>query len=169
MTPAQSPMLQQQPADGQGSGIPQEVQADQEAVQKIVLSCLTVMYDPKTFPIFKQGLSSGKPIPDILAMETAGLIRMVDDRTQHNLPKKLLPMVAVIVLMEMAKFMSDAGIGRPSEEDIKAAIVKALNMLTGIYRDLAQQRRQGQQPPTGQSVPDAAQGGLIQQAQAQGV
>lgn len=94
---------------------------------------------------------------------------MVDDRTQHNLPKKLLPMVAVIVLMEMAKFMSDAGIGRPSEEDIKAAIVKALNMLKGIYRDLAQQRRQGQQPPTGQSVPDAAQGGLIQQAQAQGV
>lgn len=90
---------------------------------------------------------------------------MVDDRTQHNLPKKLLPMVAVMVLMEMAKFMADADLGQPSEEDIKAAIVKALNMLKGIYRDLAQQRGQGQQPPTGQPAPDAAQGGLIQQAQ----
>lgn len=163
-----SPEMQQgMPPDQQGGGIPQEVQSDQEAAQKIVLACLTIMYDPKTFPIFKQGLSSGKPIPDILATETAGLVKMVDDRTQHNLPKRLLPMVALMVLLEMAKFMTDAGLGEPSEQDIKAAIVKTLNMLKGIYRDLAQQRGQGRpQPPAGQPpAAPAQQGGMIQQAQ----
>lgn len=94
---------------------------DQLAIRKVVMAGMKVMYDPKTFPEFKQGMLKQMPMPQKLATEAAGLMKLLQDKAQGAIPRQILLPAASMLLLEIAKFMSDAGFGKPTPQDIKAA------------------------------------------------
>ena len=147
-------------------------QKDFGDLQKIVMAAEKLMYDQKTFKIFKQGMMKRGPVDVVLASEAAALIKMLDDKSKGTIPRDLLPPAAMFILMEMAKFMREAGVANPSEEDIKNGIKKLMLIVMKIYEPqggapggapgaTSPQGVQPQQPPQPPAPPQA--GGMIQQ------
>lgn len=110
-----------------------QVGQSQEAMNKIVLAGTRLMYDPKTFDIFKAGITKPGPLDDVLATQAAGLIKMLDDRAQGKLPRAAIAPAATMLLIEMARFMTQAGLADPQEADIKSAIEKLMKIILRLY------------------------------------
>jgi len=94
---------------------------DSKAAQKVVLGCMKILFDKSTFQYLKSGLSSDKPMPEKLASETAGVMKLFAGRVQGEIPRQVLLPAGTMLLLEMAKFISEAGLGEPTGDDIKAA------------------------------------------------
>jgi|GEM_PF-4943116 len=94
---------------------------DTKATQKVVLGCMKILFDKSTFQYLKAGLSSDKPMPEKLASETAGVMKLFAGRVQGEIPRQVLLPAGVMLMLEVAKFMSEAGFGEPTGADIKAA------------------------------------------------
>lgn len=123
-----------------------QFQADNEALNKIIMAGQRLLYDPKTFPIFKEGITQKQPLSNILAIQTAGLIKIIDKKAGGKLPKHVVVPAAVTLLAEIAKFMNDAGLAEPTEEEVKLGLKKMLDIVGEIYS------------PAIQSQPGAGQG-----------
>jgi len=122
-------------------------------VNDVVMAGMRLMYDPKTVEFFKQGITRDDPLPDILYQETAGLMVMLFEKSKSRMPKSLIEPAAVLLLAEIARFMTQAGLAKPTEEDISSAVTKLRAELRQRYGDKApQQQPQGgapQQPQEG--------------------
>lgn len=106
--------------------------ADQEALSKVILAGMKLMYDPKTFPIFKAGMSKPGAVDDKLATQAAGLMKMLVERS-NNMPRQVIAPAAAMLLVEMAKFMEEAGMQGPTEDELKSAIMKLLKIILRLF------------------------------------
>ena len=141
--------------------------ADAKNVQKLVMAGMTIMYDAKTFPIFERGLSrKAVPIPQRLAMEVAGLMKMLMERSGGKIPRQIIIPAALMLLAEMAHFMAQADIDKPTGDDLN----KAKSMLPVLLKKLfpAGQQPQAQTPaePQAPAAPAALQAPAAQPAPA---
>lgn len=141
---------------------------DQIATKRVVLAGMKLMYDEKTFDTFKAGMMKQAPMPDKLATEAAGLIKMLQDKANGSIPRQVLIPAASMLMLEIAKFMKDAKIAAPTPEDIKAAYAKLVPLMAKAFPNV-QPRIGG--APAAPAVPPAPvpagpppQGGLLQSA-----
>lgn len=115
-----------------------------EQLQRVVLAGEKIMYDKSTFHIFQAGLSKPGPLPEKLAKEAAGLVKILNERAKPAIPKNLIIPSAVMLLTEMADFMVKAKLATPTKEDIVAAIKMLVEIVMKLY---------GVQQPAAQGVP----------------
>lgn len=113
---------------------------DMEIFQRIVLAGMKLMFSEKTFPMLKAGLTKADvPLPQRLAMETAGLFKMLMEKSSNKIPIQLIAPAGAMLLMEMAKFAADGGIAKPTQKDIAEASGLLLKMLHKMYASGQQQ------------------------------
>lgn len=137
---------------------------DMQDFEKVVLAGMRIMYDQRTFEIFKRGLlRTDRPVPQRLAAEAAGLMKMLFDKSGGKMPKQIIAPAGAMLLMEMGKFMTEAGMEAVTPAQIKEGTVLLMKALTTMFA--AGQQPAPQQPPAAQPAP-APTGGLMQ---AQGV
>jgi len=148
--------------------IPAQAMQNNVAVQKVVLSGMKLLYSPSTRKMLMDGISADAPMPQKLAMEIAGVMKLIDDRTPAGIPPQAIAPGAIMLLFDLAAFMRQAKIGNPSDEDVMAAIKVMKGLLLELFTKhgkgaTAQQQAQpapaGQQPPAQQ--PPAQPAGLL--------
>jgi hypothetical protein len=96
--------------------------ADQQAAQKVVLGCMKLLFDQSTHPYLLEGLKKAGPLPQKLATETVGVMKMFSSRvTNGQIPRQVLLPAASLLLLEIAKFAAKAGLAKPTGNEIKQA------------------------------------------------
>lgn len=96
--------------------------ADQEAAQKVVLGCLKLLFAKETHGFLVKGLKGPGPLPQKLATETVGVLKLFSSRVSGGqIPRRVLLPAASMVLLEVAKFAAKAGLAKPTGNDIKQA------------------------------------------------
>lgn len=163
---AQAIMQQEEmPEDEQQPAQPAAPEGMADDLKRVVLAGTKLMYDPKTFPIFKQGLEQDQPLPQKLATQAAGLIKMLDERAKPKIPRKIVVPAAVALLVEMASFMKQAGmIDEVSEDDLGAAIEALIRMVMMTFGGQQQEQPAEQPPEQPQPEQPAPMGGIMQGA-----
>jgi len=138
--------------------MPAQSGQNSEALQKVVMAGMKLMYDAKIFPMFADALEKD-PSPMNIAKQAAGLMKILMDKSQGSIPKNVMIPAAVALLFEMAGFMVQAGMPKPSDEDMQVALKALVQMMVQVFG--------GQQPgvppaqPTGAQPPQAVQPGMI--------
>ena len=133
--------------------------ANNKAVQKVVLSGMKLLYSPSTAKLLDDGLKSDVPMPQKLAIEIAGIMKLVDERTPKGIPPEAIAPGAVMLLFDLAHFMRQSGAGNPTDEDIQAAIKILQKFLLEIFTKMGKgvqgsaQPQQTQQPQQPQQQP----------------
>lgn len=135
---------------------------DMADFEKVVLAGMRLMYNEKTFGIFKQGMTrTDSPVPQRLASEAAGLMKMLYDKSNATMPRQIIAPAAAMLLMEMGKFMTEAGVAKVNGADIQVA--------TGLLMTALKQMVAGQgnteQPAQDAPPQEPATGGLMMQQQ----
>ena len=131
-------------------------------LQKTVLAGERIMYDKTVFETFKAGLMNPGPLPQKLATEAAGLIKIMNEHAKPGIPPAVIIPAATMLLMEMASFMAKAGMAQPSKQDVAAGIKLLVAMLLKLYG--AQPAPVGQAPAVAAPQPaPAPAGGMIAQ------
>ena len=123
-----------------------------ENFQKIVLAGMKLLYDKKVFERTKAGmLRKNVPLPQRLAIETAGLMKVLMDKSQGKIPAPLIAPAASMLLMEMGKFMAEAGIEEPTPDQIR----EGTKILMELLKKLFAPKQAGAQPaaPPQQAAP----------------
>lgn len=149
--------------------IPQNAMANNKAVQKVVLSGMKLLYSPSTAKLLDDGLKADVPMPQKLAIEIAGIMKLVDERTPKGIPPEAIAPGAVMLLFDLAHFMRQSGAGNPTDEDIQAAIKILQKFLLEIFTKMgkgvqgAAQPQQPQQPQPAQQPQQQPQRGLLAQ------
>lgn len=136
---------------------------DMQAFEKVVLAGMKIMYDKTTFPIFKSGMMKKTPLPQRLATEAAGLMKMLMDKSKNSIPKQIIAPAAAMLLMEMGKFMTEAGIAKPKGDDIRQATMMMLKMLQSLYAKKPGQAAPAAPPQGAAQPPMPPQGAAPQQ------
>jgi hypothetical protein len=116
---------------------------DADALHRVVLAGMKLMYAPQVFPMFKQALEAGGPLPQVLAAQAAGLMKILMDKANGSIPKQVVIPAGAMLLAEMADFMRKAKLASPSEQDMQAAVKLLVNLLVKVFAG-------------GQSAPGAA-------------
>lgn len=132
--------------------IPQKQLSVQEKIHRIVLSGMGLMYGEKTFPMLLEGIKKTTPMHQKLAMEVAGVMKMVDQASEKGLPPETVGPASIMLLFELVEFMHQSGAGSPTDQDVKAAMQILQN---AVSRELstsgkAKTMRQSQQPQPSQ-------------------
>lgn len=130
---------------------------DAQAVKKVVLGCMKIMYDQKTFEFFKNGLVRDTPMPQKLAATAVGLVKLFNDRANGSVPRQVLLPAAAQLVLEVADFVEQSGLGKPTREEVAAAGKLLPDMILKTFPNPNQQTTQ--QPPD--QVPAQPRGGLI--------
>lgn len=146
--------------------------SDQIATKRVVLAGQKLMYDAKTFPIFRAGMMKQMPMPQKLATEAAGLVKTLQDKANGAIPRQVLIPAATMLILEIAKFMKDAKIGDPTPQDIQAAYQLLVPIMAKAFPRVEPRIAPGAaQSPAGSPTPRAAAAppprGIIGQAQVQ--
>lgn len=146
---------------------------DLQDMGKVVLAGMKIMFDEETFKIFEKGLTNEKlPIPQRLATEAAGLMKMLYEKSGGKIPIQIIGPAGELLMLEMGKFMKESGLGSPTGDDMREAKVILIKILQSMYdkQPAAQQPQQPQQPasqpqaPAEQMPPQEPQGpGLLTQ------
>ena len=128
--------------------IPQKQLSVQEKIHRIVFSGMGLMYGEKTFPMLLEGIKKSKPMPQKLALEVAGVMKMVDQASEKGLPPETVGPASIMLLFELVEFMHQSGAGSPTDQDVKAAMQILQDT---VSRELstsgkAKSMRQSQQP-----------------------
>lgn len=136
---------------------PQMPQANSDAMQKVVMAGMKLMYSQQVFPMFAEALEKD-PSPMGIAKQTAGLMKILMDKSQGSIPKNVMIPAAVALLFEMAGFMVQAGMPKPSDADMQGALKALVQMMVQVFG--GQQAAQPPQPgaaPTGAPPAQAVQ------------
>lgn len=105
-----------------------------ENFQKVVLAGMKLMYDKNVFERTKAGmLRKNVPLPQRLAVETAGLMKVLMDKSQGKIPAPLIAPAAAMLLMEMGKFMAEAGIEEPTPDQIREGTKILMELLKKLF------------------------------------
>lgn len=132
-----------------------------EALERVVLAGTKVMYDPKVFPTFAEALKGGGPLPQVMATQAVGLLKILMDKSRGAIPKNVLIPAAVALMVEMGDFIVKAGLGKPTQGDMQNAIKLVVGMVAKVFGG-APGGAHGPRPmPAPQGPPAAAQPGLI--------
>lgn len=140
--------------------------ANNKAVQKVVLSGMKLLYSPSTAKLLDDGLKADVPMPQKLAIEIAGIMKLVDERTPKGIPPEAIAPGAVMLLFDLAQFMRQSGAGNPTDEDIQAAIKILQKFLLEIFTKMgkgATGQQQPQQPQPAQQPQQQPPRGLLAQ------
>ena len=113
--------------------IPAQAMQNNVAVQKVVLSGMKLLYSPSTRKMLMDGIAADAPMPQKLAMEIAGVMKLIDDRTPSGIPPQAIAPGAIMLLFDLAAFMRQAKIGNPSDEDVMAAIKVMKGLLLELF------------------------------------
>lgn len=142
---------------------------DMEIFQRVVLAGMKLMFSEKTFAMLKTGMTKQDvPLPQRLAMETAGLMKMLMEKSAGKIPKQLIAPIGAMLLMEMGKFMTEAGVAQPNDKDISEGTGLLFKLLFKMYGGGGQPQQQAPAAPAAQPVPPvppqppAAPAGMIQ-------
>lgn len=142
---------------------------DSAFVEKTTLAGMKIMYDKEAFKQLRTGLTrEGVEIPKRLATETAGLMKLLMDKSGGKMPRQIIIPVARRLLLDMALFMFEAGIAKPSGEDISQADAMLIELIKKVFPangGQAQPQAPQQAQPAPQQMPPqpAPQGGLLTQ------
>jgi hypothetical protein len=136
--------------------IPQNELQQQQAVQQAVLAGMRLMYDKKTFPMLLNGMKSATPMPQKLAMETAGIIKLVDEHAPQGLQPEVVAQASVMLLLELVDFMSQAG-QKPTEKDAMDAIGMLKTVLVKVF---SKSGKAVKKPAPQQAMPQGAANGV---------
>ena len=120
--------------------------ANNKAVQKVVLSGMKLLYSPSTAKLLDDGLKADVPMPQKLAIEIAGIMKLVDERTPKGIPPEAIAPGAVMLLFDLAHFMRQSGAGNPTDEDIQAAIKILQKFLLEIFTKMGKGVQGSAQP-----------------------
>jgi len=133
--------------------------ANNKAVQKVVLSGMKLLYSPSTAKLLDDGLKADVPMPQKLAIEIAGIMKLVDERTPKGIPPEAIAPGAVMLLFDLAHFMRQSGAGNPTDEDIQAAIKILQKFLLEIFTKMGKgvQGRGAAQPQQTQQTQQTQQ------------
>lgn len=147
--------------------LPQISPQDKSAIQRIVTAGKRLMFDPKTFPMLKAGMTRNMPMPQKLATNAAGLMKILQDKAKGSIPRKFLIPAASMLMLEIGKFIEDAKLGNPTAEDMKAAFAVLVQTMRQVFPQGQQAPNGAPAAPTAPAVPNAApaapaQSGLIQ-------
>ena len=105
-----------------------------ENFRKIVLAGMKLMYDKNVFERTKAGmLRKNVPLPQRLAVETAGLMKVLMDKSGGKIPPALIAPAAAMLLMEMGKFMAEAGIEEPTPDQIREGTKLLMELLKRLF------------------------------------
>lgn len=137
--------------------IPQNAMANNKAVQKVVLSGMKLLYSPSTAKLLDDGLKADVPMPQKLAIEIAGIMKLVDERTPKGIPPEAIAPGAVMLLFDLVQFMKQSGAGNPTDEDIQAAIKILQKFLLEIFTKMGKGATGQQQPQQPQQSQPAQQ------------
>lgn len=136
-----------------------------ENFKKVVLAGMKLMYDKNVFERTKAGmLRKNVPLPQRLAVETAGLMKVLMDKSQGKIPPALIAPAASMLLMEMGKFMAEAGIEEPTPEQIREGTKILMELLKRLFAP-----KQGQPVPQQPATPPAAPPQQVAPAQPAGI
>jgi hypothetical protein len=141
---------------------------DAQHMAQVVMAGMKLMYDKTTSKMLTKGITrKNVPLPKRLAMETAGLMKLLMDRSQNKIPKQILIPAALTLMVEMAKFMADAGVEKPTKQDMDAAkdaLVIIMKRLFGGPPGPQQAPAAPQAPAPAPAAPaPEQQGGLMMQ------
>lgn len=107
---------------------------DMSDFERVVLAGMKIMYNEKTFGIFKNGLMrEDRPVPQRLAAEAAGLMKMLYEKSNNNMPKQIIAPAGAMLLMEMGKFMTEAGIATVTPAQVKEGVTLLMKALTTLF------------------------------------
>lgn len=110
-----------------------------------------------------------------LATATTGLMKVLMDKSDGKMPRRIIIPVARRLLLDIALFMFEAGIAKPSGEDISQADAILIKLIKKVFPAGGQAKPQAPQPapqqtpqqaqPAPQQMPPqpAPQGGLLTQ------
>ncbi len=135
------------------------------AFEKVVTAGMKLMYDENTFEIFKRWLMrKDRPVPQRLAAEAAGLMKMLFEKSNGTMPQEVIAPAAAMLLMEMGKFVTEAGIEQVTSAQVKegtALLMNALKTMFGGGQPAAQPAApQPAQPPSPRGMVQVAQGAM---------
>lgn len=136
-------------------------------LERVVMAGMKLMYSKETRQFLINGLNQDAPVDDRLATEAAGIIKMLDEKSNGTMPREIIVPAAVALMMEMVRFMMESGIATPTGAEIKSAMQKLTMIILDQYGILAkmqggqeQPQQQEQMPPQQEQAPPSA-GGLI--------
>lgn len=153
MMPAAAQVSREAPPAGAAPAAPGPQNAD--ALERVVLAGTKLMYDPKVFPMFAQALEAGGPLPDMLAEQAVGLLKILMDKSGGTMPKNVLIPAAVALMLEMGDFIIKAGLAKPSDADMQAAVRMVIELVMRAFGG------QGGAAPAGGGAPAPASGGVM--------
>lgn len=137
---------------------------DMEIFQRVVLAGMKLMFSEKTFAMLKSGMTKQDvPLPQRLAMETAGLMKMLMEKSAGKIPKQLIAPIGAMLLMEMGKFMAEGDVEKPTSDDINQGTVLLFKLLFKMYGGGGQPQQAPAAPAQpAPPQPPAAPAGMIQ-------
>lgn len=138
---------------------------DSEAAKKVVLGCLKIMFDKSTHQYLVQGMQGTAPMPQKLATNVVGVMKMFAGRANGEIPRQVLIPAASMLVMELAKFAGEAGLGKPTGADVKAALQLVVKLVKEAFPAGGQAP---QQPAAAPQEQPAAPQGLIGQNMSEG-
>lgn len=119
---------------------------EQTALQQIVVAGMKVMYDKATFPMLESQIKKDIPMADKLANGAAGLMRLLQDKANGGIPRQLLIPATGMLMLEIGKFMADAGMPAPTPEDVKAAYEKLAPLMAKEFPKVTPRTQPAAQP-----------------------
>lgn len=139
-------------------------QKDAEALQKIIMAGMKVMYDKSTFEIFKKGMTSKQPIEQKLLTQAVGLVKILMDKSNGSIPLRLLLPAATFLLFEMANFLIESGYENVTEKNIERAVMGLPDLVVKVFSDPKSRRKRPPQNPQPQMQAQPQQpAGMINQ------
>lgn len=100
---------------------PQMAPADAAAARKVVMGCSKILFDKSTHDYLVAGLKADQPMPVKLASQVVGVMKLFASRAQGEIPRQVLLPAGAMLILEVAKFIKEAGFGEPTGKDIAEA------------------------------------------------
>lgn len=110
-----------------------------DSYNRVVIAGMKTLWSPKTRQELIQGLSGDEPLPKEVALEVAGLVKILDAHSGMKIPKQVVIPAAVTLMIDLFKGLGEMGI-KYSPEDVSASARMVKEQLSKEYQVLQQQR-----------------------------
>jgi len=104
-----------------------------DAYGRVVVAGMTALYSPQTREHLMAGLQGDQPIAQKVAMQIAGLMKMLDMKSGMKIPKQVVIPAAITLMMDLFKFLHEAGV-KYEQEDVSEASGLLVKILVDEYK-----------------------------------
>lgn len=130
-----------------------------DAYGRVVVAGMTALYSPQTREHLIEGFKGNQSIAQKVAMQIAGLMKMLDMKAGMKIPKQVVIPAAVTLMMDLFKFLHEAGV-KYEQEDVSEASGLLVKILVDEYKVM--QAQGGSAPAAQPAQPQpAAPAGMI--------